>query len=133
MQLTFGERIPGLKVGAQELHAAVFNENEVRAAAGVTLVIGATAVSFALFEQQYVPLQVVTTFFFFEFLVRLMFGIPAQPGRRRRALDDAQPAATVGVGQAEAVRLEARPGDGVVDGDHHQQRHAWIAARGRCA
>ena len=79
MQLTFGDRIPGLTVGTQELHAAVFNENEVRAAAGITLAIGATAISFALFEHQYVPLQVVTTFFFFEFLIRLMFGIRHSP------------------------------------------------------
>ena len=79
MQLTFGDRMPGLTVGAQQLHAAVFNENEVRAAAGITLVVGATAVSFALFEHQYGPLQVVTTFFFFEFLIRLLFGIRHSP------------------------------------------------------
>ena len=31
-----GERISGLTVDGKELHAAVFNENEVRAAAGLT-------------------------------------------------------------------------------------------------
>lgn len=43
MELTFGKRIPGLKVGDRKLRAAVFNENEVRAAAGITLVLGAAA------------------------------------------------------------------------------------------
>ena len=130
MQLTFGDRMPGLTVGAQQLHAAVFNENEVRAAAGITLVVGATAVSFALFEHQYVPLQVVTTFFFFEFLIRLLFGIRHSPVGVIARCDDAQPASAVGLGQAEALRLEARPGDGVLDG-HHHERSGWrrVAAR----
>jgi hypothetical protein len=79
MQLTFGERISGLTVGAKELRAAVFNENEVRAAAGLTLVIGAIAFSYAYFEQQYVPLQVASTFFAVEFLVRLIAGIRYSP------------------------------------------------------
>ena len=35
MAIVFGERITGLSVDGRELHAAVFNENQVRAAAGL--------------------------------------------------------------------------------------------------
>ena len=52
MELTFGQRISGLTVDGKELHAAVFNENEVRAAAGLTMVIGAVAFAYAYFDQQ---------------------------------------------------------------------------------
>ena len=40
MELSFGQRISGLTADGVELHAAVFDENQVRAAAGVTMVIG---------------------------------------------------------------------------------------------
>ena len=47
MGLSFGQRISGLTVEGAELHAAVFDENQVRAAAGVTMVLGAAAFSSA--------------------------------------------------------------------------------------
>jgi Domain of unknown function (DUF4395) len=76
---TFGDQISGLTVDGKELHAAVFDENQVRAAAGLTLVIGAVAFSFAYFDQQYVPLQVASSLFFVEFLTRVTFGIRYSP------------------------------------------------------
>src|SRR3954466_10890254 len=79
MGLAFGQRISGLTADGKELHAAVFNENEVRAAAGLTMVVGAIAFSYAYFAHNYVPLQVVTTFFFVEFLVRLTLGLRYSP------------------------------------------------------
>ena len=79
MTFTFGQHVAGLTVGGREIHAGVFNENEVRAAAGLTLVLGATAFCLALLEQQYVPLQVVATFFFAEFLLRTTLGIRRSP------------------------------------------------------
>ena len=63
----------------RELHAAVFDENQVRAAAGLTMVMGAIALSLAYFDQQYIPLQVVASFFFLEFAVRLTAGIRYSP------------------------------------------------------
>jgi hypothetical protein len=77
--LSFGQRIPGLIVNGRELRGAVFNENEVRAAAGITLVIGAVAFSVAFFRGQYIPLQVVSSFFFLEFLLRVTVGIRYSP------------------------------------------------------
>jgi len=79
MELSFGQRISGLTADGAELQAAVFDENQVRAAAGVTMVLGAVAFSFAYFNHQYILLQVVSTFFFIEFLTRLTFGIRYSP------------------------------------------------------
>jgi hypothetical protein len=79
MELSFGQRITGLAPDGAELKAAVFDENQVRAAAGLTLVIGAVAFSYAYFAQNYVPLQIVTVVFFSEFLGRLTFGLRYSP------------------------------------------------------
>jgi hypothetical protein len=92
MELAFGQRISGLTADGKEMHAAVFNENEVRAAAGLTMVIGAVAFSYAYFAANYVPLQVVTTVFFVEFLTRLTAGIRYSPmGILARATTRRQP------------------------------------------
>ena len=77
--LTFGQRISGLSVDGAELQAPVFDENQVRAAAGVTMVVGAVAFVFAYFDAQYIPLQLASTFFFVEFLTRLTLGIRNSP------------------------------------------------------
>ena len=78
MGLNFG-RNSGLAADGTELHAAVVDENQVRAAAGLTMVLGAVAFGYAYFEAQYVPLQVVSTLFFVEFLTRLMLGLRYSP------------------------------------------------------
>jgi hypothetical protein len=79
MELSFGQHISGLTVDGAELQAAVFDENQVRAAAGLTMVLGAVAFSFAYFNHQYLLLQAVSTFFFIEFLTRLTFGVRYSP------------------------------------------------------
>ena len=47
MELSFGQHIYGLTADGSELQAAVFDENQVRAAAGVTMVLGAVAFGYA--------------------------------------------------------------------------------------
>jgi Domain of unknown function (DUF4395) len=79
MELTFGQRISGLTAEGREVRAAVFDEQQVRAAAGLTMVIGAVAFAFAYFDHQYVPLQAVTAFFSVEFLVRVTVGLRYSP------------------------------------------------------
>lgn len=79
MELRAAQRISGPEGGRTELHAAVFDENEVRAAAGLTMVLGAVAFSYAYFDAYYVPLQVVSTVFFIEFLTRLTAGLRYSP------------------------------------------------------
>jgi hypothetical protein len=92
MRLAYGERIAGLAADGRELHAAVFNENEVRAAAGLTMVIGAVAFASAYFAEDYLLLQVASTLFFVEFLIRVTTGIRYSPmGLIARAMTRAQP------------------------------------------
>jgi hypothetical protein len=92
MELSFGQKIPGLASNGRQLRAAVFDENEVRAAAGLTMVTGAVAFSFAYFDKQYVPLQVVASLFFVEFLIRVTVGIRHSPfGLVARAITFGRP------------------------------------------
>jgi Domain of unknown function (DUF4395) len=92
MEFSFGQRIAGLTADGRELHAPVFNENEVRAAAGLTMVIGAVAFSYAYFDRQYVPLRIVVSVFFAEFLIRVTAGLRCSPiGVLARAMTRGQP------------------------------------------
>ena len=79
MAFAFGQHISGLTVDGKELHAAVFNETEVRAAAGLTMVTGAVAFSYAYFDKNYTPLRIVAAFFFLEFLIRIVAGLRWSP------------------------------------------------------
>ena len=91
MELSSGHRIPGVTVGATQFRAAMVNEREVRAAAGITMAVGAVAFAYAYFAKQYVPLQVAATLFFVEFLVRVTAGIRYSPvGRIARAMTRGQ-------------------------------------------
>jgi Domain of unknown function (DUF4395) len=64
----------------------------VRAAAGLTMVIGAAAFSAAYFGEDYVPLQVASTVFFVEFLIRLTAGLRFSPmGLLARAMTHTRP------------------------------------------
>jgi hypothetical protein len=76
---TYGETIAGLNHDGRPLQAAVFNEHQVRAAAGITMAAGAVAFVYAYFAKVYVPIQVVTTIFFVEFLIRVVYGIQYSP------------------------------------------------------
>lgn len=70
---------PTAIVNGRTLRAAVVNENAVRAAAGLTLVIAAVAFSIAFFDRNYIPLQVASCVFFVEFLVRTTAGFRYSP------------------------------------------------------
>ena len=92
MALTFGDRISGLAVNGKVLHAAVFNENEVRAAAGLTMMIGVGAFSAAYFGKDYVPLRIAASLFFVEFLIRVTIGLRYSPlGVIARAITRGRP------------------------------------------
>ena len=79
--LRVGQRISGLVVNGRALYAPVYNENEVRAAAGLTMVIGAVAFSYAYFDHLFLPLKIVTSFFLVEFLIRVTIGFQFSPIR----------------------------------------------------
>ena len=101
---------------------AAVDENTVRAAAGLTLVMGAVAFSYAYFAKQYIPLQVTATLFFVEFLIRVTVGIRYSPigviartigSSRRPEWVSAQPkrfAWTLGLAMAFAMTVIANAG-----------------------
>jgi hypothetical protein len=76
---TAGEVIEGLTVEGKPVHAAVVNEHQVRAAAGLTMAAGAVAFVYAYFEKRYLPLQIVSTVFLVEFAVRVTAGLKYSP------------------------------------------------------
>jgi Domain of unknown function (DUF4395) len=92
MGLRSGERVTGVTTGGRRLNAPVVDERVVRAAAGLTMVIGAVAFSYAYFDKQYVLLQATATLFLVEFLTRVTLGIGRSPvGLVARAMIRGQP------------------------------------------
>jgi hypothetical protein len=82
----YGERVEALPDGTP-LQAGVFDERQVRAAAGITMVLGAIAFVYAYFAKVYLPIRTVTTFFFVDFTLRVVFGLGYSPvGRLSRWL-----------------------------------------------
>lgn len=75
----YGQTITRIQPNGQPLRAGVFNENQVRAAAGLTLALGAVAFAYAALGKVYGPIQTVTTLFFVEFLIRVTWGITRSP------------------------------------------------------
>lgn len=75
----YGQTMTHIQANGQPLQAGVFDENQVRAAAGLTLVLGAVAFAYAYLAKVYLPIQVVTTLFFVEFLIRITWGITRSP------------------------------------------------------
>jgi hypothetical protein len=79
ISVNYGEHIEGVSIGKQPIRAGVFNEYPVRAAAGLTLVFGAVAFVYAYFAKEYATIQLVTTLFFVEFLMRVALGLKFSP------------------------------------------------------
>ena len=81
-----------LTLDGRKLSAPLVNEREVRAAAGITLAIGAVAFSYAYFAKQYILLQAAASLFSLEFLLRVTIGIRHSPvGMAARAMTTGQP------------------------------------------
>ena len=79
MSAIYGETVVGRAADGRPILAGMYNEHQVRAAAGVTLALGALAFVQAYFAKEYRPIQVVTVFFFVEFLVRVTIGLKYSP------------------------------------------------------
>jgi hypothetical protein len=118
----FGQQITGLTVDGRLLRAPVFNENEARAAAALTMVVGAVAFAYAYFEEEYLLLQIASSVFLAEFLIRVTLGLRASPfGLLARALTRTLPpdwvsakpkrfAWTIGLGMAFAMTIITNSG-----------------------
>ena len=79
MNWTYGQVIDGATHDGNEFRSAVFNEHQVRAAAGLTMLLGAVAFVYANFAKVYLPIQAVTTLFSVDFLIRVTVGINYSP------------------------------------------------------
>jgi hypothetical protein len=75
----YGQHVPGLTVDGKELQAGVFDDNEVRAASGLALVVGVVAFCYAAFKGNYIPLQAVASLLVVDFLIRVTAGLRYSP------------------------------------------------------
>lgn len=66
-------------VGLGGVHTAVVNEHQVRAAAGITMALGAVAFVYANFDKLFWPIRTVSAFLFIEFAVRVVAGLERSP------------------------------------------------------
>jgi hypothetical protein len=66
-------------VDGRELHAAIVNEHQARAAAGITMALGGVAFVYANFNKLFWPIRTVSAFFFIDFLVRVTAGLERSP------------------------------------------------------
>lgn len=88
----FGQTVHGLSSSGAPVRAGVFNEVQVRAAAGLTLLFGAVAFVHAYFAKEYLPIKIVTAIFFIEFFVRVVWGLQVSPvGQLARLLTNGRP------------------------------------------
>ena len=79
ISLEYGQRISGVNEDGDALQAAVFNEREVRASAGLLMMFGFVAFFHALLDQDYLLLKIAAAYFLFEFLIRITAGIHRTP------------------------------------------------------
>jgi hypothetical protein len=83
----YGERVEGLQANGRPLVAGVFDERQVRAAAGLTMALGAVAFAYAFLAKEFLPIKIVTAFFLIEFAVRVSMGLRFSPvGQAARIL-----------------------------------------------
>lgn len=66
-------------VEGKELHAAVVNEHQARAAAGITMALGAVAFVYANFDKVFWPIRTVSAFFVLDFGIRVADRLERSP------------------------------------------------------
>ncbi len=71
--MTYGQIIPNLKIDSEEVNYPVVNEREIRAVAGLMLLIGILAFAYIYFTRDYTPLYIVVPLFWLEFFVKTVF------------------------------------------------------------
>lgn len=75
----YGIILDGPAADGMVFRHGVFNEVAVRAAAGITMGLGTYAFVYANFSKEFLPIKVVTTFFFVDFLIRITAGLQWSP------------------------------------------------------
>jgi hypothetical protein len=77
--LKYGQQVSGLSVDGRPLQARVFNEREVRAAAGLLMMFGFAAFFYALLAHNFTPLKIAASYMLFDFLIRITVGVHRAP------------------------------------------------------
>lgn len=75
----YGKIIPNLKINGKDAPYGVVNERAVRAGAGIMLLLGLFAFSQALYVGNRLPLYVIVTLFFIDFLIKVVNGPKYSP------------------------------------------------------
>ena len=70
-KVQFGKIIPGLKIYGKEANYPVLNERDVRAAAGIMLMLAVFSFAQAFLVRQFIFLQIFVILFFLEFWIRI--------------------------------------------------------------
>lgn len=124
---TPGEVIDGLTVDGRYIRSAVVNENAVRAAAGITMAVGVVAFAYAYFEHRWLPLKIVSTFFFVEFLIRITVGFKYSPvGVVSKWLTNRQPTQWVSYKPKRFAWTLGAAMAGAVTGITNSNIHGWL-------
>lgn len=79
MKQPYGEIVSGLSADGRPVRAGAFDEHQVRAAAGLTMVVGAVAFAQAWYAKEYAAIQAVTVLFAIEFALRVGLGLRWSP------------------------------------------------------
>ena len=66
-------------VDDKQMRAAAVNEHQAKAAAGITMALGAIAFVYANFDKLFWPIRTVSAFFFVDFLIRVTAGLERSP------------------------------------------------------
>lgn len=74
-----GTIIPGLTINGKPAPYPVLNERSVRAGAGVMLMLGVSAFSLALLQQDFLLLKIVVILFFIDFFTKVVLGPKFSP------------------------------------------------------
>ena len=75
----YGQIIPNLRIDGKPAPYGVVNERAVRAGAGMMLVLGFLAFSFAIFQQEFLPLKILIVFFLLDFSIKVFKGPKYSP------------------------------------------------------
>jgi hypothetical protein len=77
---SFGQKFNNLTVYGRPATFAVVNERAVRATAGIVLVLAAIAISFAYFEQNFLPVRIISIIVAADYALRQIAGLtPLSP------------------------------------------------------
>jgi hypothetical protein len=75
----YGESVDVVTGDGRPVVGGVFDERQVRVAAGITMALGAVAFADALLAKNYLPIRTVTAFFFVDFTLRVWWGLGRSP------------------------------------------------------